>query len=126
MIFPLAVLSKKPRLLFDYFKQLFAQVTNPPIDAIREKMITMTTTTIGPVGNIVAPNADSCKKIRLNTPLLTKQQLEKLRHNRMHGYRSKTISTLFGIHNEMEQALHTTPNKRFISNRTRGNVYYPI
>ncbi|MBC5635457.1 glutamate synthase large subunit [Ornithinibacillus sp. BX22] len=103
---PLAVLSKKPRLLFDYFKQLFAQVTNPPIDAIREKMITMTTTTIGPVGNIVAPNADSCKKIRLNTPLLTKQQLEKLRHNRMHGYRSKTISTLFGIHNEMEQALH--------------------
>lgn len=102
---PLAILSKKPRLLFDYFKQLFAQVTNPPIDAIREKMITMTTTTIGPEGNIVGPDANSCKKIRLNTPILTKKQLEKLRNNRVHGYRAKTISTLFDLNINMEQAI---------------------
>lgn len=58
---PLAVLSKKPQLLYSYFKQLFAQVTNPPIDAIREKLITMVETTIGAEGNLVDPKPDSCR-----------------------------------------------------------------
>ncbi|MEN2767112.1 glutamate synthase large subunit [Ornithinibacillus xuwenensis] len=102
---PLAVLSKKPQLLFNYFKQLFAQVTNPPIDAIREKLITMTTTTIGPEGNLLEPGPDSCKQIRLDTPLLTKEQLERLRRKRVHGYRSATISTLFPINSNMEDAM---------------------
>lgn len=102
---PLAVLSKKPRLLFDYFKQLFAQVTNPPIDAIREKLVTMTTTSIGPKGNIVSVGPGSCRKIRLQTPLLTKKELEKLRKNRVHGYRSATISILFDKNGDLEKAL---------------------
>ncbi|WP_047985766.1 glutamate synthase large subunit [Ornithinibacillus californiensis] len=104
---PLAILSKKPRLLFDYFKQLFAQVTNPPIDAIREKMITMTTTSIGPEGNMVVPSPENSKKIRLTTPLLTKQQLEIIRKNRVHGYQSTTISTLFDIDSDIENALQS-------------------
>ncbi|WP_083443636.1 glutamate synthase large subunit [Ornithinibacillus contaminans] len=102
---PLAVLSKKPQLLFSYFKQLFAQVTNPPIDAIREKLITMTTTTIGPEGNLVNPGPESCKRIRLETPILTAQQLEKLRKQRIHGYRSVTLSILFNGNESMEEAL---------------------
>ncbi|MFX3673630.1 MAG: glutamate synthase large subunit [Paenisporosarcina sp.] len=92
---PLAVLSKKPQMLYNYFKQLFAQVTNPPIDAIREKIITMTDTTIGAEGNLVSPNSDSCKHIRLKTPVLTNQQLDKLRHQRIAGFKTRTFSTLF-------------------------------
>ncbi len=92
---PLAVLSKKPQLLYNYFKQLFAQVTNPPIDAIREKIITMVETTIGAEGNLVAPQADSCKHIRLETPIMTNGQLEKLRVRQIDGFQTATISTLF-------------------------------
>ncbi len=104
---PLAVLSQKPRLLFDYFKQLFAQVTNPPIDAIREKIVTMATTSIGPKGNLVSAGPESCKRIRLHTPILTNRELEKLRKNRVHGYRSATISILFGLNTglDLEQVL---------------------
>jgi len=105
---PLAVLSKKPQLLYNYFKQLFAQVTNPPIDAIREKIITMTDTTIGAEGNLVSPNSDSCKHIRLKTPLLTNQQLENLRQQKLDGFKTMTFSTLFeSIEGEgkLEQAL---------------------
>lgn len=92
---PLAVLSKKPQLLYNYFKQLFAQVTNPPIDAIREKIVTMVDTTIGAEGNLVMPGPDSCKHIRLKTPILTNQQLQKLRTQQMEGFKSTTFSTLF-------------------------------
>ncbi|PPA69271.1 glutamate synthase large subunit [Jeotgalibacillus proteolyticus] len=105
---PLAVLSKKPQLLYNYFKQLFAQVTNPPIDAIREKLITMVDTTIGAEGNLVKPGPDSCKHIRLKTPVLTNRELEKLRQQRLEGFKAVTFSTLFdadGAENSMEQAL---------------------
>ncbi|MFD2043641.1 glutamate synthase large subunit [Ornithinibacillus salinisoli] len=92
---PLAVLSKKPQLLYNYFKQLFAQVTNPPLDAIREQMVTMTSTTIGAEGNLVDPNANSCRHIRLDTPLLTNKQLAKLRNEDVNGLPSATLSILF-------------------------------
>ncbi len=76
---PLAVLSNKPQLLYNYFKQLFAQVTNPPIDAIREELIVSTHTTIGPEENMLEPSPKCAKQIKLNSFLLTNNELEKLR-----------------------------------------------
>ncbi|RWZ58722.1 glutamate synthase large subunit [Halobacillus fulvus] len=103
---PLAVLSKKPQLLYSYFKQLFAQVTNPPIDAIREKLITMVETTIGAEGNLVDPKPESCRQIRLQTPILTNDELEKLRHQQIEGFSAKTLSILFDAkEGQIEQAL---------------------
>ncbi|WP_129728600.1 glutamate synthase large subunit [Ectobacillus funiculus] len=91
---PLAVLSKKPQLLYNYFKQLFAQVTNPPIDAIREKVITSVVTTIGPERNLLQPVPESCKQIQLGTPILTKSQLDKLYRS---DFESETLSMLFPV-----------------------------
>jgi glutamate synthase (ferredoxin) len=92
---PLAVLSDKPKLLYDYFKQLFAQVTNPPIDCIREEIVTSSITTIGPEGNLLDPQPESCNLIELKTPILTNEELAKLK-NVAHGqFRSVTIPTLF-------------------------------
>ncbi len=75
----LAVLSAKPRLLFDYFKQLFAQVTNPPLDAIREEMITSMASTIGPEGNLLEPRPESCRQIEVKYPVLSNEEVAKLR-----------------------------------------------
>ena len=75
----LAVLSAKPRLLFDYFKQLFAQVTNPPLDAIREELITSMASTIGPEGNLLDPKPDSCRQIEVKYPVLSNEEVAKLR-----------------------------------------------
>lgn len=76
---PLAILSDKPQSLFHYFKQLFAQVTNPPIDSIREHLVTSTMTLLGKEGNILHPTAESCKRIFLETPVLTNGQLAQLK-----------------------------------------------
>ncbi|WLR50818.1 glutamate synthase large subunit [Bacillus tianshenii] len=104
---PLAVLSKKPQLLYNYFKQLFAQVTNPPIDAIREEIVTAVGTTIGAEGNLVQPGPECCRHIRLETPILTNSQLEKLRQQSVDGLTSTTLSILFKATEPgaMEQAL---------------------
>jgi glutamate synthase (NADPH/NADH) large chain len=75
---PIAVLSDRPRLLFDYFAQLFAQVTNPPLDAIREELVTSLGGTIGPERNLLAPGPDSCRQIHLPFPILDNDQLAKL------------------------------------------------
>jgi glutamate synthase (NADPH) large chain len=75
---PLAVLSDRPRLLFDYFSQLFAQVTNPPLDAIREEMVTSLASSIGPEGNLLEPGPDSCHQIVIPYPVLDSDQLAKL------------------------------------------------
>ena len=77
---PLAVLSERPQLLYNYFKQLFAQVTNPPIDAIREEIIMAADTTIGPERNLLEPTPLSAHQIKLSTPILTNEELEKLRY----------------------------------------------
>ena len=92
---PLAVLSNKSKLLYDYFKQLFAQVTNPPIDCIREEIVTSSVTTIGPERNLLDPNPESCHLIELPTPILTNEELAKLREVAHGQFRSVTIPTLF-------------------------------
>ncbi|HWP93601.1 MAG TPA: glutamate synthase large subunit [Thermodesulfobacteriota bacterium] len=94
---PLAVLSDRPQLLYNYFKQLFAQVTNPPIDSIREEIITATETTIGPERNLLVPEPESCRQIKLKTPILTNEELEKLRHVNIPGFRSVTLPILFKV-----------------------------
>ncbi len=76
---PLAVLSDKPQSLFNYFKQLFAQVTNPPIDSIREHIVTSTMTLLGAEGDLLHPTAENCRRIFLETPVLLKSQFEQLK-----------------------------------------------
>ncbi|HYA27907.1 MAG TPA: glutamate synthase large subunit [Acidobacteriota bacterium] len=92
---PLAVLSDKPQLLYNYFKELFAQVTNPPIDPIREELITSTTLTIGTEGNLVEPNPQSCRQLRLHDPILRNSDMEKLRRIDQPGIKSTTLPILF-------------------------------
>jgi len=95
---PLAVLSDKPQLLYNYFKQLFAQVTNPPIDPIREELITSTTLTIGSEANLVAPTPESCRQLRLPEPILKNSDIEKLRRIDEPGIKSTTLPMLFNAH----------------------------
>ena len=92
---PLAVLSDKSKLLYDYFMQLFAQVTNPPIDCIREELITSATTTIGPERNLLDPQPESCHLIELKTPILSNEELAKLQHVTDGQFKAVTIPTLF-------------------------------
>jgi len=92
---PLAVLSDRPQLLFNYFKQLFAQVTNPPIDAIREELITSTELLIGPERNLLEVEPESCRRIKLKGPVLTNEELAKLRYIRRPGFKSATLPILF-------------------------------
>lgn len=92
---PLAILSERPQRLFNYFKQMFAQVTNPPIDAIREEIITATGTTLGPERNLLNPEPESCRHIKLATPVLSNEEFAKLRHIRRPGFKSITLPTLF-------------------------------
>ena len=94
---PLAVLSNKSQLLYNYFKQLFAQVTNPPIDCIREEIITSTYTTIGPEGNLLDPQPESCRQIRLKGPVLSNEEFERLRHIDRPGFKSITLPILFNV-----------------------------
>ncbi|WP_271255267.1 glutamate synthase large subunit [Pseudanabaena sp. Chao 1811] len=92
---PLAVLSNRPKLLYDYFQQLFAQVTNPPIDSIREEIITSAETTIGAERNLLKPEPESCHLIELKTPILSDAEFAKLKHINEGGFKSVTLSTLF-------------------------------
>ncbi|TMA10302.1 MAG: glutamate synthase subunit alpha [Deltaproteobacteria bacterium] len=96
---PLAVLSERPQLLFNYFKQLFAQVTNPPVDAIREEIIMSSETTIGPEGNLLEPGPDSCRQLALPSPILTNDELARIRSldggPGTHGFKAVKLPTLF-------------------------------
>jgi glutamate synthase (ferredoxin) len=92
---PLAVLSERPRLLYDYFKQLFAQVTNPPLDAIREELVTSMESTIGPERNLLKPEPESCRQIGVKYPIIDNDQLAKLRRVSERGFRSLTLPMLF-------------------------------
>jgi glutamate synthase (NADPH/NADH) large chain len=91
----LAVLSDRPRLLYDYFKQVFAQVTNPPLDAIREELVTAMGSTVGPEGNLLDPRPESCRQIKITYPVIDNDQLAKLRHVYEPGFRSITLPMLF-------------------------------
>src|SRR3954471_22031458 len=92
---PLAVLSERPRLLYDYFKQLFAQVTNPPLDAIREELVTSMASTVGPERNLLNAEPESCRQIGIPDPVIDNDQLAKLRHMQIAGFRSMTLPMLF-------------------------------
>ena len=91
----LAVLSNRPRLLYDYFKQLFAQVTNPPLDGIREELVTQVSTTIGPEGNLLNPGPLSCRRIRIPSPVLTNAELSRIRDMDLPGFKTRTIPILY-------------------------------
>ncbi len=92
----LAVLSDRPRLLYDYFKQLFAQVTNPPLDAIREELVTSMASTIGPEANMLEPGPHACRQIKIEYPILHNDQVAKLRHLPPGSpFRSTTLPLLY-------------------------------
>lgn len=92
---PLAVLSDRPQSLFNYFKQLFAQVTNPPIDAIREYTVTSTVTLLGKEGDLLNPDASAARRIRLDSPIITNKQLRAIRMSPYREFASVTLSTVF-------------------------------
>jgi glutamate synthase (ferredoxin) len=95
---PLAVLSDRPQLLYNYFKQLFAQVTNPPVDAIREEIIMSTATTIGPERNLLDPQPESCRHIKLKSPILKDGELAKLRRlDGWKGFKARTLAMLYRV-----------------------------
>ena len=91
----LAVLSNRPRLLYDYFQQLFAQVTNPPLDAIREELVTDMGSSLGAERNLLAPEPASCHHIKIDYPVLDNDQLAKLRLITDPAFRSTTLPMLF-------------------------------
>ena len=92
---PLAVLSERRQPLFNYFKQLFAQVTNPPIDAIREEIVTDTTVYVGPSGNLLEEKASNCTVLQIQNPILTSVDLMKIRHMDRPGFHVETVSLLY-------------------------------
>ncbi|MEL4025982.1 glutamate synthase large subunit [Lysinibacillus endophyticus] len=92
---PLAVLSDRPQSLFNYFKQLFAQVTNPPIDSIREHIVTSTMTLLGAEGNLLHPNAENARRIFLETPILTNDELQQLVTLKNNHFKSTTLTLEF-------------------------------
>ncbi|MEU4130220.1 glutamate synthase large subunit [Streptomyces wuyuanensis] len=98
---PIAALSERPRLLFDYFTQLFAQVTNPPLDAIREELVTSLISSLGPQGNLLEPTAASCRSVTLPFPVIDNDELAKLIHinadGDMPGMKAVTLSGLFRV-----------------------------
>ena len=103
---PLAVLSDKSPLLFQYFKQLFAQVTNPPVDSIREEMVMSAETTIGSEQNLFEETPLHCRQLRLKNPVLTNEQMERIKRLARPGLRTITLSTLFRV-GDGEQGLRS-------------------
>jgi glutamate synthase (NADPH) large chain len=93
----LAVLSDRPRLLYDYFQQLFAQVTNPPLDGIREELVTQIATSIGPEGNLLEPTPEACRQLKLKTPILDNAELAKIRYMDLPAFKSATVPMLFEV-----------------------------
>jgi glutamate synthase (NADPH/NADH) large chain len=97
---PIAVLSDRPRMLFDYFSQLFAQVTNPPLDAIREELVTSLGATVGPERNVLAPEPESCHQISLPFPIISNDELAKLQYiheGGVAGYRAFVADGLYPV-----------------------------
>jgi glutamate synthase (ferredoxin) len=93
----LAVLSNRSRPLYDYFKQLFAQVTNPPLDGIREELVTQVSITLGPERNLLKPVAESCRQIKLKSPVITNEELARIRDMDLPGFKTKTIPILYQV-----------------------------
>lgn len=103
---PLAVLSDQPQPLFHYFKQLFAQVTNPPIDAIREEIVTSTTVYIGEDGNILEERPENCHVIKIRNPILTSTDVLKLKNMHVSGYKVAVIPILYYKNTRLSKAIN--------------------
>jgi glutamate synthase (NADPH/NADH) large chain len=137
---PLAVLSDKPKLLYDYFKQLFAQVTNPPIDAIREELVTATEVMVGAESNLLDPRPESCQQIKVKNPILTNEEMAKIRFIYNRGFKSATLPILFkassggpGLEGAMEdlfqaadEAIANDVNLLILSDRDMDREHVPI
>ena len=102
---PLAVLSKKHQPLFNYFKQLFAQVTNPPIDAIREEIVTSTTVYVGEEGNILEETPENCKILRVENPIITETDLLKIKNMKKPGFKVEVIPITYYKNTSLEKAI---------------------
>ena len=102
---PLAVLSHTHPPLFEYFKQMFAQVTNPPIDALREKIVTSTTVYVGAQGNLLEEAADNCKVLKINNPILTETDLLKIKAMNVPGFKVETVSICYYKNTALEKAI---------------------
>ena len=102
---PLAVLSDKRRPLFDYFKQLFAQVTNPPIDAIREEIVTCTTVYAGKQGNLLEEKEENCRVLKINNPILTNTDMLKIKKMKKEGFRVAVVPITYYKSTKLERAL---------------------
>ncbi|MCD7772763.1 MAG: glutamate synthase large subunit [Ruminococcus sp.] len=103
---PLAVLSKEPQPLFNYFKQLFAQVTNPPIDAIREEIVTSTTIYIGEDGNILEEKPENCKVMKIHNPILTSTDILKIKSMHIPGFKVAVIPILYYKNTRLSKAIN--------------------
>ena len=102
---PLAVLSDKPQLLYNYFRQQFAQVTNPPIDSIREKVVTSTTVYLGSDGNVLEEKPENCKQLRINNPILTNTDILKIKNMKVDGFKVETIPIIYYKNTSLEKAI---------------------
>lgn len=103
---PLAVLSGQPQPLFNYFKQLFAQVTNPPIDAIREEIITSSSVYIGNAGDILEEKPDNCRVMKVHNPILTSTDILKLKNYNKNGFKSAVIPILYYKNTRLSKAIN--------------------
>lgn len=136
----LACLSDKPRLTYDYFKQLFAQVTNPPIDSIREEVVMALECFIGPEGNLLDTNEQQCHRLAVPHPILTNEELGAIRHLDYRGWKSKTIDITYPrsegaaglrpaierVCNEVEDAIKAGFGLVVLSDREAGAARVPI
>lgn len=123
---PLAVLSDKPQLLYNYFKQLFAQVTNPPIDALREEIVTGTETFMGSEGNLLEQAPESCRQFKLNTFIITNEELEKFRQINMPGFKSVVLPMVFKVSEGgagLEKALENMFNAADEAFKNGANIF---
>ncbi len=102
---PLAVLSEKHQPLFNYFKQLFAQVTNPPIDSLREEIVTDTTVYVGSDGNLLEEKAENCRVLEINNPILTSVDLLKIKNMNKPGFKVEVVSILYYKNTSLEKAV---------------------
>lgn len=107
---PIAVLSERPQLIYNYFKQLFAQVTNPPLDGIREELITDISLTLGSDANIFNINPSHCKKLKIQNPVISKQDLDKIKSYNNETFKVVSVPMLYEVsrgHNGLEEALES-------------------
>ena len=141
---PIAVLSKRPRLLFDYFQQLFAQVTNPPLDAIREEVVTAVSRTVGPEANLLSAGPEACRQLAMPFPIIDNDDLARIIHinddgNLLH-LKSAVISGLFRVsgggealrealtrvRSEVEDAIDDGARIIILSDRNSDEIHAPI